>query len=212
MSHWLFHDIQLVKQKILQLTLLTKLNWWMAVLRLQSPLSTAATAGLLYQLQMIDDGDCGAAGGMKIGRGNRSTRRKPVPRAILSTTNPTWPDPGRRGGTPATNRLTYDTAHWLSSCRHFRTHPAACNWLVIWFVNLEIYCKIRGFHGGDYEECPEDGGDTFLRNAGSHQIYTRRIPEDGILRRNVAKLITRQRVKEYIIFCFIKPLCLRHFK
>jgi hypothetical protein len=25
---------------------------------------------------MIDDGDCGAIGGMKIGRGDRSTRRK----------------------------------------------------------------------------------------------------------------------------------------
>jgi hypothetical protein len=28
---------------------------------------------------MIDGGDCGAIGGMKIGRGNRSTRRKPAP-------------------------------------------------------------------------------------------------------------------------------------
>jgi hypothetical protein len=44
-----------------------------------SPLGIAATTGLLYQPQMIDDGDCGAIGGMKIGRGNRSTRRKPAP-------------------------------------------------------------------------------------------------------------------------------------
>jgi hypothetical protein len=44
-----------------------------------SPLGTAATTGLLYQPQMIDDGDCGAVGGLKIGRGNRSTRRKPAP-------------------------------------------------------------------------------------------------------------------------------------
>jgi hypothetical protein len=43
-----------------------------------SPLGTAATTGLLYQPQMIDDGGCGAIGGMKIGRGNRSTRRKPA--------------------------------------------------------------------------------------------------------------------------------------
>jgi hypothetical protein len=28
---------------------------------------------------MIDEGDCGAIGGMKIGRGNRSNRRKPAP-------------------------------------------------------------------------------------------------------------------------------------
>jgi hypothetical protein len=35
-----------------------------------SALGTAATTGLLYQPQMIDDGECGAVGGMKIGRGN----------------------------------------------------------------------------------------------------------------------------------------------
>jgi hypothetical protein len=40
---------------------------------------TAATSGLLYKPQMIDEGDCGAIGGMKIGRGNRSTRKKPAP-------------------------------------------------------------------------------------------------------------------------------------
>jgi hypothetical protein len=44
-----------------------------------SPLGTAATSGLLYQPRMIDDGDCGAIGGMKIGKGNRSTRRNPAP-------------------------------------------------------------------------------------------------------------------------------------
>jgi hypothetical protein len=44
-----------------------------------SPLGTAATTGLLYQPQMINDGDCGEIGGMKSGRENRSTRRKPAP-------------------------------------------------------------------------------------------------------------------------------------
>jgi hypothetical protein len=91
-----------------------------------SPLGTAATSGLLYKPQMIDEGDCGAIGEMKIGRGNRSTRRnedwqgkpkyseKTCPSATLSTTNPTWPDlgsnPGRRGGKLATNRLSYGAA------------------------------------------------------------------------------------------------------
>jgi hypothetical protein len=46
---------------------------------LGSPLGAAATTGLLYQPQMIDEVDCGAIGGMKIGRVNRSTRRKPAP-------------------------------------------------------------------------------------------------------------------------------------
>jgi hypothetical protein len=43
-----------------------------------SPLGTSATVGLLYQPRMIDD-DYGAVGGMRIGSGNRSTRRKPAP-------------------------------------------------------------------------------------------------------------------------------------
>jgi hypothetical protein len=42
-------------------------------------LGTAATTGLLYQPQMIGDGDCREIGGIKIGKGNRSTRRKPAP-------------------------------------------------------------------------------------------------------------------------------------
>jgi hypothetical protein len=44
-----------------------------------SPLGTATTSGLLYKPQMIDEGDCGAIGGMKSGRGKQSTRRKPAP-------------------------------------------------------------------------------------------------------------------------------------
>jgi hypothetical protein len=47
-----------------------------------SSLGTAATTGLLYQPQMIYDADCGAIGGMKIGRGNRSTRRNPAPEPL----------------------------------------------------------------------------------------------------------------------------------
>jgi hypothetical protein len=40
---------------------------------------TAATTGLLNQPRMIGEGDCGEIGGIKIGRGNRSTGRKPAP-------------------------------------------------------------------------------------------------------------------------------------
>jgi hypothetical protein len=41
-------------------------------------LGTAATTALLYQPRIIGDDDCGEICGMKIGRGNRSTRRKPA--------------------------------------------------------------------------------------------------------------------------------------
>jgi hypothetical protein len=73
-----------------------------------SPLGTAAASGLLYKPQMIHEDVCGAIGGKKIGRGNRSTRRKPAPGPLCPSQIPhdqTRPrTPGRRGGKPATNR------------------------------------------------------------------------------------------------------------
>jgi hypothetical protein len=70
------------------------------------PLGTAATNRPIVPAP--GDYDDGEIGGM-IGRGNWSTRRKPAPVPLLPTTNPTCcPDanPGRRGGKPATNRLS----------------------------------------------------------------------------------------------------------
>jgi hypothetical protein len=53
---------------------------------------------------------------MKLTGENRSTRRKPCPSATLSTTNPTWTDPGSstglRGESPATNCLSHGTANF----------------------------------------------------------------------------------------------------
>jgi hypothetical protein len=52
----------------------------------------SATVGLLYQPRIIDD-DYGAVGGMRIGRGNRNTRRKPTPVSLCSPHIPhdlTW--------------------------------------------------------------------------------------------------------------------------
>jgi hypothetical protein len=81
--------------------------WWGGT----KSLSTAATSGLLYKPQMIKEDDCGAIGGMKIGRGNRSTRRKPAPAPHCPPQIPHGQTrartPGRRGGKPATNRLSY---------------------------------------------------------------------------------------------------------
>jgi hypothetical protein len=60
----------------------------------------------------------GAIGGMKIGGGNRSTRRKPTPAPLCPPQNPTWQTrsrtPDRSGGRPATNRLSYGAAFFLS--------------------------------------------------------------------------------------------------
>jgi hypothetical protein len=57
------------------------------------------------------DYDDGEFGGMKIGRGNRSTRRKPAPTPICPPQIPLdqtpGSNPGRCGGKPGTNRLSY---------------------------------------------------------------------------------------------------------
>jgi ABC-type transport system substrate-binding protein len=52
---------------------------------------------------------------MKIGKKKLKYLEKPASSATVSTTNPTWLDPGlspgRRGGNPATNRLIYGAAY-----------------------------------------------------------------------------------------------------
>jgi hypothetical protein len=72
-----------------------------------SPLGTAATSVLLYKPQMIDEGDCGAVGGMKIGRGNRSTGRKPAPAPLCPPQIPHDQTRARtRAATVGSQRLT----------------------------------------------------------------------------------------------------------
>jgi hypothetical protein len=78
------------------------------------PLGTAATnRHILPDSGEYDD----EVGGMMIGRGNRSTRRKPDPVPLcLSQTPHTLPgrEPGPPLGKPATNRLSYGTALLIS--------------------------------------------------------------------------------------------------
>jgi hypothetical protein len=72
------------------------------------PLAPAATNRPIVPVPRDYDGEIG---GM-IGRGKKYSE-KTCPSAALSTTNPTCcPDanPSRRGGKPATNRLSYGTA------------------------------------------------------------------------------------------------------
>jgi hypothetical protein len=74
------------------------------------PLGTAATDRPV--VPAAGDYDEGEIGGM-IGRGNRNTRRKPTQcRFVHHKPHMLCPDanPGRRGGKPATNRLSYGTA------------------------------------------------------------------------------------------------------
>jgi hypothetical protein len=72
-----------------------------------SPLGKPAKVCLLYQPWMIDDDDYGAVVGMRIGRGNRSTRRKPAPVPLCPPQIPhdlTWDR--TRGAAVGSQRLT----------------------------------------------------------------------------------------------------------
>jgi hypothetical protein len=68
---------------------------------------------------------------MKIGRETEVLGENPEKTylsATLSTTNPTWLDlglnPGRRGGKPATNRLSYGVAH-VQVLHYFQSHSVS---------------------------------------------------------------------------------------
>jgi hypothetical protein len=93
-----------------------------------SPLGTSATVGLLYQPRMIDD-DCGAVGGMRIGRGNRSTRRKPASVSLCPPQIPhdlTWDR--TRGAAVASQQLTaWAMARPLSTCYTHVQKPLFCS-------------------------------------------------------------------------------------
>jgi hypothetical protein len=62
---------------------------------------------------MIDDDDCGAVSGMRIGRGKKVLREN-LPQCHFSIKNPTRVDlgsnPSHRCEKPMTNRLSYGTA------------------------------------------------------------------------------------------------------
>jgi hypothetical protein len=73
------------------------------------PLDTAATDWPIVPAPV--DYDDGEFGGMKIGKGNRSTLRKRAPAPLCPTKIPL---DHRRGGKPATNRLSYGAAKALS--------------------------------------------------------------------------------------------------
>jgi hypothetical protein len=75
-------------------------------------LSPLGTSGNIWPIVPAPDDECGVVGGMRIGRGKRSTRGKPVPVPLCPPKIPhdLGSNPGHRGGKPAANRLCYGTA------------------------------------------------------------------------------------------------------
>jgi hypothetical protein len=78
-------------------------------------------------------------------KGKPKYSEKTCPSATLFTTNPTWPDlgsnPGRRGGKPATNHLSYGTAFVyvsVHSNKHFL--PETCSMEFVSVMNGFFFC------------------------------------------------------------------------
>jgi hypothetical protein len=97
---------------------------------------------------MVDDDDYGAVGGMRLGRGNRSTRRKPAPVPLCPPQIPhdLGSNPGRRGGKPATNRLSCGTAS--TSCLTPNTRVFLEKFIIVpqlleKYTVLYVHCRVH---------------------------------------------------------------------
>jgi hypothetical protein len=109
-----------------------------------SPLGTAATSGLFYKPQVIDEGDCGAISGMKIDRGNRSTRRKPAPVPLCP---PQIPHDQTRARTLAAAVGNQRLTAWAMA-RPSRLSNSLSFWSRILFENLaddQLFRKFSSF-------------------------------------------------------------------
>jgi hypothetical protein len=76
-----------------------------------SPLGTAATNRPIVPAP--GDYDDGEIGGMMIGSGNQSTRRKPAPVPLCPPQTPHAVRTRTRAAKPATNHLSYGTAKYI---------------------------------------------------------------------------------------------------
>jgi hypothetical protein len=101
-----------------------------------SPLGTAATTGVLYQPQMIDEGDCGEIGGMKICRGNRSTRRKPAPAPLCP---PQIPHDQTRARTRAAAVGSLRLTAWATARPTFTLHTLIWRRVSSWGLRSHLF-------------------------------------------------------------------------
>jgi hypothetical protein len=103
-----------------------------------SPLGTSATIWLIVPAP-VDRSWVWSSRWNENWQGKPKYSEKTCPSAALSTTNPTWPDlgsnPGRRGGKPATNRLSCGTAKVCrlnNDCEHYTLFVLSWYMLSIW--------------------------------------------------------------------------------
>jgi hypothetical protein len=110
------------------------------------------------------------SGGMRIGRGNTSSRRKPAP-VPLCPPHSTWPgiEPGVLSMKPATNHLSNGTVRMICNTRNywvFGLRPSSCTLKnTTWICFCPYLSHIR---------TPVDGNRSSFRN-----VVLSRLQEDG---------------------------------
>jgi hypothetical protein len=117
-------------------------------------------------------------------QGKPKYSEKTCPSAILSTTNPTWPDPcvntGRRGGKPAINRLSYGAA-----CRRLILLSSLC-WWILPFLSISspkhglISCWWATSNSDDVRSCVMSELGQTLPSSSSMGVRTNRSICDGV--------------------------------
>jgi hypothetical protein len=108
---------------------------------------TAATNG--HTVHPPENMSLKSEGGMILTGKYRRNRRKTCPSATLSTTNPTWIDPGVNLGPrrerPATNRLSHGTARTRGSQKFPDREPNSQSLISLWasrkiYWNFIVFC------------------------------------------------------------------------
>jgi hypothetical protein len=111
--------------------------------------------GQLYQFQMIGD-DCGAIGGMRISRGNRSTRRKPAPAPLCPPQIPhklTWAR--TRAAAVGRRRLTaWATVRPNINVTLHREAALDGAWEIFRVRHVFISCTVRSGETSRYHNVP----------------------------------------------------------
>jgi hypothetical protein len=123
---------------------------------------------LLYQPRMIDD-ECGAVGGMRIGRGNRSTRRKSSPVPLYPPQIPhdmTWDR--TRADAVGYRRLTALRARLFIYIYIYIY--IYCN--IVWYLSLSLIRTCQSFRGIFFLSTSKTRVVKFLRNVGTYILVT----------------------------------------